>query len=105
MSRVYIHEFVDVVGTARAKYQHHMTANWCPEAGPPRPPSRFGVFPVAGPPGRVPQVVHLWADAAWGGPAHNHRGRVGGCGALGREDRKGALDAQVWPPAAARVPP
>ena len=48
MHRVYIHELVDVVGTARAKYQHHMTANWCPEAGPLRRQSCFGVFSVVG---------------------------------------------------------
>ena len=27
--KVYIHEFIDIIGPNRAKYMHHMTANWC----------------------------------------------------------------------------
>ena len=30
--KVYIHEFIDVIGHNRARYMHHMTANWCPVA-------------------------------------------------------------------------
>ena len=29
--RVYIHEFIDVIGHNRAKYMQHMTANWGPD--------------------------------------------------------------------------
>lgn len=71
MSRVYIHEFVDVVGTERARYQHHMTANWCPEAGPLRRQSCFGVFSVVGSTGHWPQVVNLWEYESWDDLAHN----------------------------------
>jgi hypothetical protein len=71
MGRVYIHEFVDVIGTERARYQHHMTANWCPEAGPLRRQLCFGVFSVVGSTGRWPQVVNLWEYASWDDLAHN----------------------------------
>ncbi len=30
--KVYIHEFIDIIGHNRARYLHHMTANWCPVA-------------------------------------------------------------------------
>jgi hypothetical protein len=71
VSRVYIHEFVDVDGTKRAHYQHHMTANWCPEAGPLRRQRCFGVFSVVGSTGRWPQVVNLWEYDSWDDLAHN----------------------------------
>ena len=28
--KVYIHEFIDIIGHNRAKYFQHMTANWSP---------------------------------------------------------------------------
>ena len=31
-SKVYIHELIDIIGANRARYMHHMTANWCPTA-------------------------------------------------------------------------
>ncbi len=71
MSRVYIHELVDVIGTERARYQHHMTANWCPEAGPLRRQRCFGVFSVVGSTGRWPQVLNLWEYDSWDDVAHN----------------------------------
>lgn len=71
MARVYLHEFVDVVGTERARYQHHMTANWCPEAGPLRRQRCFGVFSVVGSTGRWPQVVNLWEYDSWDDLGHN----------------------------------
>lgn len=71
MARVYIHEFVDVIGTERTRYQHHMTANWCPEAGPLRRQQCFGVFSVVGSTGRWPQVVNLWEYASWDDLGHN----------------------------------
>ncbi len=71
MPRVYLHELVDVVGTERARYQHHMTANWCPEGGPLRRQSCFGVFTVVGSTGRWPQVLNLWEYASWDDLGHN----------------------------------
>lgn len=94
MSRVYIHEFVDVVGTARAKYQHHMTANWCPEAGPLRRQSCFGVFSVVGSTGRWPQVVNLWEYAGWEDLAHNFEVELVGA------DHRDPMLAEWWATAA-----
>lgn len=80
MPRVYIHEFVDVIGTERARYQHHMTANWCPEAGPLRRQLCFGIFSVVGSTGRWPQVVNLWEYASWDDVAHNFSVELVGAG-------------------------
>lgn len=65
MPRVYIHEFVDVVGTERARYQHHMTANWVPSVVGVRRQRCIGVFSVVGSTGRWPQVVNLWELDSW----------------------------------------
>ncbi len=80
MPRVYIHELVDVIGTERARYQHHMTANWCPEAGPLRRQRCFGVFSTVGSTGRWPQVVNLWEYDAWDDLAHNFAVELVGTG-------------------------
>jgi len=71
MPRVYLHELVDVVGTERARYQHHMTANWCPEGGPMRRQRCFGVFTVVGSTSRWPQVLNLWEYDSWDDLGHN----------------------------------
>jgi hypothetical protein len=80
MARVYIHELVDVIGTERARYQHHMTANWCPEAGPLRRQRCFGVFSVVGSTGRWPQVVNLWEYDSWDDLGHNFSVELVGAG-------------------------
>ncbi len=80
MPRVYIHELVDVVGTRRAHYQHHMTANWCPEAGPLRRQRCFGVFTVVGSTGRWPQVCNLWEYDSFDDLAHNFSVELVGAG-------------------------
>ncbi|CAN5457324.1 hypothetical protein BH10ACT3_BH10ACT3_11080 [soil metagenome] len=102
MGRVYIHEFVDVIGTERARYQHHMTANWSPEAGPLRRQRCFGVFSVVGSTGRWPQVVNLWEYDSWDDLAHNFQVELVGAGhrdpmlsewwAKAAEFRTGGLD-------------
>lgn len=94
MGRVYIHEFVDVIGTERAKYQHHMTANWCPEAGPLRRQRCFGVFSVVGSTGRWPQVVNLWEYDSWDDLAHNFSVELVGAG------HRDPMLAQWWARAA-----
>lgn len=66
MSRVYIHEFVDVIGTERAAYQRHMTDGWGPIAAATRRQRCFGVFTLVGSTGRWPQVVNLWEFDSWG---------------------------------------
>jgi len=80
MARVYIHEFVDVVGTKRSLYQQHMTANWVPEAGPLRRQRCFGVFSLVGSTGRWPQVVNIWEYDNWGDLAHNFSVELSGPG-------------------------
>ena len=69
--RVYIHELVDVVGTERSRYQHHMTANWVPEVAGLRRQRCFGVFTVVGSTGRWPQVMNLWELDSWEDLAHD----------------------------------
>jgi hypothetical protein len=58
--RVYLHEFVDIVGQQRARYMHHMTAYWCPENRERRDQLLFGVWGTLGSTGHWPQVVNLW---------------------------------------------
>ncbi|MHB1138250.1 MAG: NIPSNAP family containing protein [Microthrixaceae bacterium] len=95
MGRVYIHELVDVVGTERARYQHHMTANWCPEAGPLRRQRCFGVFSVVGSTGRWPQVVNLWEYDSWADLGHNFSVELVGAG------HRDPMLAEWWERAAA----
>lgn len=71
MPRVYIHEVVEVDGTRRAHYQHHMTANWVPEGGPMRRQRCFGVFTLVGSTGAWPRVVNIWEYDGWDDLAHN----------------------------------
>lgn len=71
MPRVLLHEIVEVVGTERARYQHHMTANWCPEAAPRRRQRCFGVFTLVGSTGPWPCVVNIWEYDSWDDLAHN----------------------------------
>ena len=46
--RVYIHEFIDIIGHNRANYMHHMTANWSPIAQAARHQLCYGVWGVVG---------------------------------------------------------
>jgi len=94
MARVYLHELVDVIGTERARYQHHMTANWCPEAGPLRRQRCFGVFSVVGSTGRWPQVLNLWEYDSWDDLGHNFSVEL-----VGHEHRDPML-AEWWAKAA-----
>ena len=94
MARVYIHELVDVIGTERARYQHHMTANWCPEAGPLRRQRCFGVFSVVGSTGRWPQVVNLWEYDSWDDLGHNFSVELVGA------DHRDPMLAEWWATAA-----
>ena len=71
MARIYIHEYVDVVGTHRADYEHHMTANWVPEVAGYRRQRCFGVFSVVGSTGSWPQVVNMWEFDSWADLAHD----------------------------------
>ena len=70
-SKVYIHEFVDIIGQNRARYMHHMTANWGPIGRAERDMLCFGVWGTVGSTGRWPEVVNLWELDGWDGLAAN----------------------------------
>ena len=59
-SKVYIHEFIEIKGHNRAKYMHHMTANWCPVGREERNMLCFGVWATIGSTGRWPETVNMW---------------------------------------------
>lgn len=69
MAKVYIHELIDVIGHNRARYVHHMTANWCPEARVERNQLCLGVWATLGSTGRWPEVVNMWELDGWEGLA------------------------------------
>lgn len=67
--KVYIHEFIDIIGHNRANYMHHMVANWSPEAQEERRQLCYGVWAVLGSTGRWPEVVNIWEHESWDGLA------------------------------------
>ncbi|MBV9039973.1 MAG: NIPSNAP family containing protein, partial [Acidimicrobiia bacterium] len=67
--KVYIHEFIDIIGHNRAAYMHHMAANWSPEAQEERRQLCYGIWAVLGSTGRWPQVVNIWEHDGWDGLA------------------------------------
>lgn len=71
--QVYIHELIDIIGHNRARYFHHMTANWCPIGRAERNMSCFGVWGTVGSTGRWPEVVNMWELDGWDGLAANLR--------------------------------
>jgi hypothetical protein len=71
VTKVYIHELIDIVGHNRAKYQHHMTANWVPIAMEERGQRCYGVWSTIGSTGRWPEVVNLWEFDGWDGLVRN----------------------------------
>jgi len=71
VSKVYIHELIDIIGHNRARYMHHMTANWCPIARVERNQLCLGVWATLGSTGRWPEVVNMWELDGWDGLAAN----------------------------------
>ena len=69
--KIYIHEFIDIIGHNRAKYMHHMTANWVPVGIEERNMRCFGVWATVGSTGRWPEVVNMWELDGWDGLAAN----------------------------------
>lgn len=69
--KLYIHELIDIVGHNRAKYQHHMTANWVPGAIESRGQRCYGVWSTIGSTGRWPEVVNMWELDGWDGLVRN----------------------------------
>ncbi len=80
-NKVYIHEFIEISGHNRAKYMHHMTANWCPIAREERDQLCFGVWATVGSTGRWPEVVNMWEYRDWEGLAANFAHELVGTGA------------------------
>ena len=78
--KVYIHELIDVVGRNRARYMHHMTANWCPVARAERNQLCFGVWATVGSTGSWPEDVNLWELDGWRGLVANFEHEFSGGG-------------------------
>lgn len=76
-TKVYIHEFIDIIGQHRASYMHHMTANWCPIAREERNQLCFGVWGTVGSTGRWPEVVNMWELPGWDGLVANFEHELG----------------------------
>jgi hypothetical protein len=72
-SKVYIHEFIDIIGPNRANYMQHMTANFSPMAQEMRNQLCYGVWGVVGSTGRWPQVVNIWEEEGLDGLARSFR--------------------------------
>lgn len=69
--KLYIHEFIDIIGQNRVRYMHHMTANWVPVAIEERNQYCFGVWGTVGSTGRWPEVVNMWELDGWDGMVGN----------------------------------
>lgn len=62
--RIYLHEYIDIIGASRAAYFEHMTAGWR-TAGMERRMRTFGIWGTLGSTGRWPEVVNLWEYENW----------------------------------------
>lgn len=70
--RIYLHEFIDIIGQGRAAYNQHMTANYGHLARTERRLYCVGVFSTVGSTERWPQTTNLWEYRdGWDGVA-NH---------------------------------
>ena len=76
-NKVYIHEFIDIIGHNRARYMHHMTANWSPIAQEERNQLCYGVWGVVGSTGQWPAVVNMWEEDGWEGLASSFGHELG----------------------------
>ena len=75
--KVYIHEFIDIIGHHRADYMHHMTANWSPIAQEERHQLCYGVWGIVGSTGPWPSVVNMWEEDGWDGLASSFGHELG----------------------------
>jgi hypothetical protein len=80
--KIYIHELIDIIGPNRARYMHHMTANWVPVALEERNQRCFGVWGTVGSTGRWPEVVNMWELDGWDGLVANFAHEMAGGGSL-----------------------
>jgi hypothetical protein len=77
-TKLYVHEFIDIVGHHRADYMYHMTANFSPMAQEDRNQLCYGVWGVLGSTGRWPEVVNIWELDGLPEAADYFRFEVGG---------------------------
>jgi hypothetical protein len=75
--KVYIHEYIDIIGHHRSDYMHHMTANWSPHAQEVRHQLCYGVWGVLGSTRRWPEVVNIWEEDGLEGIAASFRHETG----------------------------
>lgn len=78
--KVYIHEFITITKQNRARYMHHMTANWSPIAQEERNQLCYGVWGTVGSTGAWPQVVNIWEEDGFDGLAGNFGYETSGVG-------------------------
>jgi hypothetical protein len=71
--KLYIHEFIDIIGPNRAKYMHHMTANFSPIAQEERHQLCYGVWGIVGTTRGWPEVLNLWEEEGFDGMATSFR--------------------------------
>lgn len=72
-NKIYIHEFIEIIGQNRANYMHHMTANWSPIAQAERDQLCYGVWGTVGSTRLWPEVVNMWEEDGWDGMASSFR--------------------------------
>jgi hypothetical protein len=75
--KLYIHEYIDIIGQNRANYMHHMAANFSPTAQEERHQLCYGVWGVVGSTGRWPQVVNMWEEDGFEGLARSFAHELG----------------------------
>jgi hypothetical protein len=71
--KVYIHEFINITKQNRARYMHHMTANWSPIGQEQRHQLCYGVWGTVGSTGQWPQTVNMWEEDGFDGLAASFR--------------------------------
>lgn len=112
-SKIYIHEFISITKQNRARYMHHMTANWSPTAQEERNQLCYGVWGTVGSTGSWPQVVNVWEEDGFDGLARNFGHETGGTGmqdpalakwwAAAADLRSGGFDRVLVPHPATRT--
>ena len=93
-NKVYIHEFINITKQNRARYMHHMAANWSPIAQEKRNQLCYGVWGVVGSTSRWPRVVNIWEEDGFSGLASSLEQE------LGHADLQDPILAKWWAAAA-----
>jgi hypothetical protein len=105
--KVYIHEFIHITKQNRARYMHHMAANWSPIGQEQRHQLCYGIWGVVGSTGPWPQVVNIWEEDGFAGLAASFRIELGSASlqdpalakwwAAAAELRSGGFDRLIVP--------